>query len=540
MLTCALGFAAQAQWFPGQYPGGYPGQYPPGGGYPGRYPPGQYPPQGGQNGPPVMHRRGGGNPNAGMPTTTYGMLRVVAGRQFVMEADDHRVITYRMSSQTSVQRDGKDANISAFQPGDQLVVDSTENDDGYFTATAVRWDKAGTPEQRAAAAQTWDLPKLDGQGSSAQTSGSTTSAADAPDNSDPDRPILRRHDGSDSASPAAQAPPPANPQQQTQNAPANPDDVADNRPATQMRPADPPRDADDPGPPVLKRAGQPGQPRSNTISTADDGSMPAQPAAKPKLTIPYDPSQAAETARRTPPPSNLPADDPVIARARQVAAQYEGTLPNFFCQQMTTRYQSDHPKTGWDAIDVVTADVAYEDGHETYKNIKIGNTPTNKAMEDIGGTRSTGEFSSVLVDLLSPDTAAIFRREGSDSIHSRPTWIYDFEVPRERSHWRVEAPSQLYYPSYKGSIWIDKSTYRVLRIEQQARNIPVLFPFDTVETATDYDYVRLSTPTEYLLPVDAEVLSCMRGTSDCSRNRIEFRNYRKFGAETSITFDGKQ
>jgi len=32
-------------------------------------------------------------------------------------------------------------------------------------------------------------------------------------------------------------------------------------------------------------------------------------------------------------------------------------------------------------------------------------------------------------------------------------------------------------------------------------------------------------------------LSCQRGASICSRNKIEFRNYRKFGAQTSITFD---
>jgi hypothetical protein len=37
--------------------------------------------------------------------------------------------------------------------------------------------------------------------------------------------------------------------------------------------------------------------------------------------------------------------------------------------------------------------------------------------------------------------------------------------------------------------------------------------------------------------VEAEVLSCQRGTSICSRNKIEFRNYRKFGAESNIIFD---
>jgi hypothetical protein len=79
----------------------------------------------------------------------------------------------------------------------------------------------------------------------------------------------------------------------------------------------------------------------------------------------------------------------------------------------------------------------------------------------------------------------------------------------------------------------------VLRIEMQSRNMPILFPFDTTESAVDYDFVRLAIPEPFLLPVDAEVLSCVRGSSNCSRNKIEFRNYRKFGSESSITFDNK-
>ena len=228
----------------------------------------------------------------------------------------------------------------------------------------------------------------------------------------------------------------------------------------------------------------------------------------------------------------------MIEKAREAAATYLESLPNYFCQQMTARYQSDHPKTGWDAIDVVTADVAYEDGRETYKNIKIGNKATGKSMDDIGGTRSTGEFSSILLDLLDPNTDAIFRRTGTDTITGRAALVYKYEVPRERSHWRVEAPSQLYYPAHGGSIWFDKETSRVLRIEQKGTlNMPKLFPFDTVETVTDYAFIPLAAGVEIpALPADAEVLSCMRGTSLCTRNRLEFRNYRKFGADSSITF----
>jgi hypothetical protein len=40
--------------------------------------------------------------------------------------------------------------------------------------------------------------------------------------------------------------------------------------------------------------------------------------------------------------------------------------------------------------------------------------------------------------------------------------------------------------------------------------------------------------------VHSEALSCERGTSFCTRNVIDFRNYKKFGADTSITFDAPE
>ena len=72
-------------------------------------------------------------------------------------------------------------------------------------------------------------------------------------------------------------------------------------------------------------------------------------------------------------------------------------------------------------------------------------------------------------------------------------------ITRELSRWRIEAPSQLYYPAIKGSVWIDKETSRVLRIEQQGKGMPALFPFDTIEASVDYDFIRLGTSGPYLI-----------------------------------------
>ena len=92
----------------------------------------------------------------------------------------------------------------------------------------------------------------------------------------------------------------------------------------------------------------------------------------------------------------------------------------------------------------------------------------------------------------------------------------------------------------RGTIWIDKETSRVLRLEKETRNMPLLFPLVKVEVAVDYDFVRLSTPQPFLLPITFGGIELRTGVDALRAQSIEFRNYRKFGAESGITFDEKQ
>ena len=69
----------------------------------------------------------------------------------------------------------------------------------------------------------------------------------------------------------------------------------------------------------------------------------------------------------------------------------------------------------------------------------------------------------------------------------------------------------------------------------QAQQLPREFPMDTVESAVDYENVRIGSG-EFLLPVHSENLSCQRGTSNCSRIVIDFRNYHKYSADSSVEF----
>src|SRR5882762_5105776 len=140
----------------GQYPGGqYPG---------GQYPGGQYP--GGRN-------PGGGLPGSGIPmpgrkqkkTTSSkdatpeqlinvtGMLRTLDEKQVVVEAEDTRIINLKRTSKTKFIKDGEELKPSDLKTGDHLLIEATQDTEGFFFAVNVIFRKEGTEAERADAAR---------------------------------------------------------------------------------------------------------------------------------------------------------------------------------------------------------------------------------------------------------------------------------------------------------------------------------------------------------------------------------------------------
>jgi len=301
-------------------------------------------------------------------------------------------------------------------------------------------------------------------------------------------------------------------------------------PTIMVRPG-PTHDPDDAGPPVLKR-GKPVARASSKKSDDDDDATPA--VASPSASAAPAPKVVAE---RPAPPAAPPvsARQAFIEKARGAAMAYMEGLPNYVCQEMTTRYVSETRNPNWQVIDVVSAEVVYENRKESYRNLTINGKPTKKAPEETGAW-SSGEFGTILRNLFEPGTDADFKYTADDTIAHQSSSVYKFAVERLRSSWKIWVPGQYILPAYKGSVWVDKQSANTLRIEMQAIEIPEEFPRIAVETAVDYDYITLGTAEKFLLPVRAEVLSCARGSNECERNVIEFRNYHKFTGESTIKF----
>jgi hypothetical protein len=219
--------------------------------------------------------------------------------------------------------------------------------------------------------------------------------------------------------------------------------------------------------------------------------------------------------------------DPVIENARAVTTSFLNHLPNYVCQEVITRYSARSREGTWRRQD--------EDGNEDYRNLTLNGHAAGSRLEELGGNWSRGEFATELAMLFSPVSDTQFQRRGEVRLGSRDALLYDYQVRQPRSLWVLVGPTGRVTPGYSGSIWIDRETGRLLRMEKRSDALPPEFAWATVESHTDYEFVRLG-EEEALLPARSEIVSCQRTAPHCIRNVMEFRAFRKFAGESVISF----
>jgi len=234
----------------------------------------------------------------------------------------------------------------------------------------------------------------------------------------------------------------------------------------------------------------------------------------------------------------------LLERTRKATLGAAERMPDFLVKQNITRYVAYGNTRNWQPDDRMTVAVSYrQNAGEQYKLLSVnGMAPSEEARESstygdkLGGTTSSGEYVSILSELFKPETQAEFQMVDTDTLRGRRTIIYEYAVKRELSHQMIKwAGSRTVVVGFRGRIWIDRETNRVLKLEDISTEIPNDFPVTAASSTIDYDWVNIN-ETQHLLPLRAVVeLSARVGSQTIqSRNEILFRGYRKFGAEVKI------
>ena len=235
-----------------------------------------------------------------------------------------------------------------------------------------------------------------------------------------------------------------------------------------------------------------------------------------------------------PPPSST-EQARVISEARELALNYTKRLPDFICLQVTRRYIDPSGLEMFQLMDTVAERLTYFEQKEDYKLISVNGKWTDADRWKLGGATSSGEFGTMLKEIFEPATETEFQRERWGKLRGRICHVYSFRVRQSKSKWHISWQRQLeIVPGYRGLLYIDRDVPMVLRVAMEAVDIPPSFPIQEARTTLDYDFVEIA-GNQYLLPLRSEMR--MREGRLLVKNQVEFRNYRKFGAEAIITFD---
>jgi hypothetical protein len=265
------------------------------------------------------------------------------------------------------------------------------------------------------------------------------------------------------------------------------------------------------------------------------------------LTVAPPPAALLPAKEIAPPSSEEQAA--ILSEVRDYALNFSSNLPDFICTQVTKRFGAPKPGTKyggsakddprWQSFDELTMRLSYFNQKEDYKLILHNNTPTTQDYKGIGGSSSYGDFGTMLRKIFDRSSSAHFEWDHWGTLRAKRVMAFAYRIEQSRSDYHLMVPDQHldYTTAYHGLVEVDKDTHKIMRITVEAEDIPASYPIKAAKTVLDYDYTDISGHS-FLLPLKGQVF--MTGGEMLTRNDETFHNYRKYSADSEITFDDTQ
>ena len=225
---------------------------------------------------------------------------------------------------------------------------------------------------------------------------------------------------------------------------------------------------------------------------------------------------------------NMPHSD-ALSKVCQYAVTVPERMPDFTCQQETSRHLSGALREA----DTITGVVTYEDGRESYRDLKQNGRPVDNTASLLGAW-SAGQFGNHLQSIFDGRNKVEFQFVGENKIEGREAWEFTYRIAHQDVPlWRLEVPGQMVAPPYYGKLWIDQQSGVILRLQVEANELPRSFPIRTAKLEIDYENVLLGDGMRFVLPVKS-VLNSTESEGVGARNTQRFQNCQKFRATSRI------
>jgi hypothetical protein len=111
--------------------------------------------------------------------------------------------------------------------------------------------------------------------------------------------------------------------------------------------------------------------------------------------------------------------------------------------------------------------------------------------------------------------------------------VFSFRVSQPRYSITHEGSKRTVTVGFHGSIFADRDSKAVMRVQMECEGIPPDFPIQSVKLALYYDVIDIG-GQNFVLPLKSEVRS--REGNYLAFNEVSYLSYHKYSADASISF----
>lgn len=234
-------------------------------------------------------------------------------------------------------------------------------------------------------------------------------------------------------------------------------------------------------------------------------------------------------------------DDPAqseIALAREINLEVGSRLPNFIADETAKVYiSSSERKDAWRFEYELEAEVTFDRGQARRRNIRKDGQPWTEPV--LPGYTGYGGFGNLLLNLFDADCPNTFKPVGPYEINGKQTLQFRVDAEPDTC-FGIESDYQGYRPRIEGDIFLENPGARLVQFEYKALNLPQSFFLSSWVRKVSWGDVRIGDKV-FLLPMSADLVAANSRTHGSRQGETEhivweYRNYRHFEAESSITF----
>jgi hypothetical protein len=206
---------------------------------------------------------------------------------------------------------------------------------------------------------------------------------------------------------------------------------------------------------------------------------------------------------------SLPKLDQILPRVQEQVKQFQRSLPDFICDEKITSRElmggTTIRETNIDSIfrgmqnKYRDSDGKYQPYTEWRDIQAIDGRPAPKGQQLTGPFLFGGGFSSILVEIFSPENSRYFNYKviGAGKVDEKAAVIVKFETKKDQQALlHRELFGTQYVMKGSGKAWIDLSSMNVLRLEIQYLDPPM--PEGVLSLAVDYAPVVIKDQTFWM------------------------------------------